>query len=551
MDTKLKGYWEKVKEFFQKLSKKMKIALAAGAVVLLVLLIALVYMLTRPEEYSVLFTDLESAEASQIIAYLENAGISSRMEGSTIYVPASQEAALKARLVMEGYPQSGYAYESYWNNISIGTTNQQDRRAFILALQERLQAVISKMDGVRGASVQLEEGEDRRYVLDDSNLTEATASVMVEMKPGQQLSQKQADAIRHLVSRSVKGLDIDNVAIIDEKGNTFSADASGLGELSDGTQLKIKFEEWSANRIRNEVMQVLEGPFGSGNVRVGVTVTGDVSVRVKETTSFTYPDKIGEDGRGVIGQEYWLDEIIRDGELAVGGVPGTSTNADLNDFSDYVDGLLQDPGENNAVINYGDKNYENPTTTEQERGVAGVITDVSLAVSVNHENDGSISPEEIQAHVAAAAGIPDQPEKVHVWITPFYNYVEPVDVSDNPFSTVPTWALYAAVAGLILFIVLLAVILSISKKRQKEREREMLAALGEAEAAALAEAAAMAAAGGNPMAPPQTGADIMDINAEKSMELRKTVRQFVNNNPEIAAQMLKTWLRAGKEEGNA
>ena len=58
MDTKLKGYWEKVKEFFQKLSKKMKIALAAGAVVLLVLLIALVYMLTRPEEYSVLFTDL-------------------------------------------------------------------------------------------------------------------------------------------------------------------------------------------------------------------------------------------------------------------------------------------------------------------------------------------------------------------------------------------------------------------------------------------------------------------------------------------------------------
>ena len=78
-----------------------------------------------------------------------------------------------------------------------------------------------------------------------------------------------------------------------------------------------------------------------------------------------------------------------------------------------------------------------------------------------------------------------------------------------------------------------------------------VAGLGEAEAAALAEAAAMAAAGGNPMAPPQTGADIMDINAEKSMELRKTVRQFVNNNPEIAAQMLKTWLRAGKEEGNA
>ena len=46
MDTKLKGYWEKVKEFFQKLSKKMKIALAAGAVVLLVLFFLVSFLLS-------------------------------------------------------------------------------------------------------------------------------------------------------------------------------------------------------------------------------------------------------------------------------------------------------------------------------------------------------------------------------------------------------------------------------------------------------------------------------------------------------------------------
>ena len=42
MDTKLKGYWEKAKEFFQKLSKKVKIALAVGVAVLLVLLVLVV-----------------------------------------------------------------------------------------------------------------------------------------------------------------------------------------------------------------------------------------------------------------------------------------------------------------------------------------------------------------------------------------------------------------------------------------------------------------------------------------------------------------------------
>ena len=52
---------------------------------------------------------------------------------------------------------------------------------------------------------------------------------------------------------------------------------------------------------------------------------------------------------------------------------------------------------------------------------------------------------------------------------------------------------------------------------------------------------------GQPPAP-TTGADIMEINTEKSMELRKNVRQFVQNNPEVAALMLKTWLKGGDDD---
>ena len=62
-----------------------------------------------------------------------------------------------------------------------------------------------------------------------------------------------------------------------------------------------------------------------------------------------------------------------------------------------------------------------------------------------------------------------------------------------------------------------------------------------AEAAAAAAAAAAEA--------PTGGADIMDINAEKSMELRKTVRQFAQNNPEIAAQLVKAWLKGDENNG--
>ena len=50
-------------------------------------------------------------------------------------------------------------------------------------------------------------------------------------------------------------------------------------------------------------------------------------------------------------------------------------------------------------------------------------------------------------------------------------------------------------------------------------------------------------------AAPSGGADIMEVNTEKSMELRKMVRQFAQNNPEIAAQMVKSWLKGENDDG--
>ena len=49
--------------------------------------------------------------------------------------------------------------------------------------------------------------------------------------------------------------------------------------------------------------------------------------------------------------------------------------------------------------------------------------------------------------------------------------------------------------------------------------------------------------------PEPAGADIMDVHTERSMELRKSVREMAESNPEIAAQMIKALLR-GDEDGN-
>ena len=42
----------------------------------------------------------------------------------------------------------------------------------------------------------------------------------------------------------------------------------------------------------------------------------------------------------------------------------------------------------------------------------------------------------------------------------------------------------------------------------------------------------------------------MDVHTEKSMELRRSVRELAESNPEIAAQAIKALLR-GDEDSNA
>ncbi|MBQ9618147.1 MAG: hypothetical protein IJR48_07265, partial [Oscillibacter sp.] len=81
---------------------------------------------------------------------------------------------------------------------------------------------------------------------------------------------------------------------------------------------------------------------------------------------------------------------------------------------------------------------------------------------------------------------------------------------------------------------------------QQAQER----AIQQAQEEAIAEAQAEEAAEGE--AEEETeGANIMDIHSEEDMELRKKVRLFVEDNPAIAAQMLKNWIRGGGDDSNA
>ena len=177
-----------------------------------------------------------------------------------------------------------------------------------------------------------------------------------------------------------------------------------------------------------------------------------------------------------------------------------------------------------------------------------------VSINQNSGSAGSVPIEALRDSVASLAGIGGTAEevldRVSVIIAPFDGTEpSPFDGADGFwffFSTENSWVLYAAIGGLFLFVVLLVLILLLLRKRRKKRLAEAQALQEEMEAAEMAEAIAFMT--GEEAQPPTEGADIMEVNSEKSMELRQEVRKFVQNNPEIAAQMVKAWLK-GEESG--
>ncbi len=542
MKDKTKELWEKVKEPYLKLSKKVRMILLIAVLALVALGVGMILVNTlRP--YTVLFSDLTSEDSQAIISYLEENGVTNyRLEnGNTITVPSNMEPRLKANILLQGYPKSGFGYETYRSAVGTMSTESDRNIAFLQDLQDRMAAVVRYMDGVQDAVVTITQAEDRRYVLDSSNVTKASASVFVDMKGGATLTEQQAAGIRTLISRSVKGLEIDgnNIGIVDSQGNTYGASGTS-GSSLDASALKLQLEQQVNFNIRNQIIQLLTPLYGTDNFRVAVNSTVDVSHSVGESTTYTEPEWAADGstgGKGIIGSQVFTQELTRGGNgQNAGGAAGTTTNSDINT---YMNNNLQTNGNETYIRNEGTTDYNVNTNKEQTERWAGTVTDVMVAVTINSEVAGGTNEGNLTTHIGRAAGItPDiQADKISLYLSPFVNETPEgflPNVNSLPF---PPWVLYAAAGGLLLLIILLALILGLRKKRKRKLSEE-LGALLDSQMLPNAEHVE------------PSGVDIMTIKSERSMELRKTIRQFAEENPEIAAYMLKTWLR-GEDEQHA
>ncbi len=531
---------EKIKELLEKLNDKVKKAIIIGTVGVAVVVGAIVIALSmREKPYEVMFPSVSSEEAKQIIGKLQEDGIDYQYQNGDILVPTPELDTTRAKLVSEGYPKSGFTYDVFRNNVNLMTTDSDRRRFELYDLETRIGSTIKVFDGVQEAYVTIALGEPSKYALSDDKTQESSAQAVVVMKDGGSPTEEQAKSIQLLISRSIPGMIIDNVSVFDGNGREVStgSDDEDINNGKAGEEITKVIED----QISAKVLNVLSPVYGNGNVRVSVKGTVNMEKLIRESIVYNTPEKIDEkDKTGLTSEESIFKEYSGSGQNA-SGVAGSEANADIPQYN--AGGTAEENAYGSSSLT---RKYLLNQIKEQGQVNPGTLENLTVSVVVNGTGFGSMTIDDIRDLAGNAAGIPqaDRAEKITAVAAPFYT----VDVPQAPETPVEAntsgilinqWILIAALAGVLLLV--LIIILAVRHRRKKNDLMEAME-FSQEDVPELPVTEEL-------LEEDEEDQVILEPEEDRGAELRQSVREFAEQNPEISAQLLKTWLNGGGNNG--
>ncbi|MGP8312077.1 flagellar M-ring protein FliF C-terminal domain-containing protein [Enterocloster aldenensis] len=552
---------QRLKEHWQNLSdksRKMLMAIAGGTAAIAIIAV-LVLKLGTNTDYSTLFTGLNQEEAQEVVALLQEEGIDYRFndKDGAIRVPAVRADQTRAELLSKGYPKSGFTYDMYRSNAGLMTTESDKKQYTLYDLQDRLGAQIRLFEGVQDAKVTIAEAAEQKYALQDNTNTDASASVVVTMEAGQSLNDSKASAIKNLIARSVRGLNFTNVAVFDAEtmmeigGSAGGEDA--FGSAKDLTALTSLIE----NNISVNVRRVLEKLYGPGNVAVSVKGTLNMERLIQENTQYSTPEKINEqDKTGLLNREDTINENSAASDQGAGGVAGADANADTPRYTNQDNTqAIADSYSNSSAT----REWLYNSVKEQRQVDPGVLENATVGIVINTEDTATVTNNQLINLVADSAGIPRDRANQSITIVraPSQDVVPVIAPPEQPQTKddgLPLPIVIAMIAGGILILLLLLLLL-MEKRRRRRKAAEyedspgMYAVEEEARAPETeappvnvlnTEAGLQMQAENAEM---ERNEEILNLRMQHSLKLKQNIGEFVDQNPQIAAKLVQSWLR--------
>ena len=530
MDKALAGTLERARSAFATVGLGQKVVIGLLLAGLVLGGFFFVKWITAPTQ-APLFSNLAATDAAAIVEELQAAGVDYDLAdgGGTIMVAKDAVYDLRLQMSGQGLPAGAETGYALLDEQGITTSEFQQQTAFKRATEGELSKTLERLDGVNEAIVSVALPEDEVFVTDQA---ETTASVLLDLAAGTQLTGEQISAVTNLVSSSVPKLTPEQVTVTNTAGQVLSSPGSGISAAAGDARSQVETDY--QNRLAANAQKILDSVLGAG--KAVVSVRADVDLDQRDTTAKTYTY---EEGTPPVSERTDIEEYEGGGGAIVGGVLGPENMPDAGDNAGGADSnyTKESTTANNAV----------GTTTEVTRAAPGGLNRLTVSVVMDQAVAGPLPQAQIQALVEDAVGLdPARGDAITVAAMPFDNAAaeaaaaemeaaREAEAAEQMWSMIRTGGIAAGIA-----LVVLVVWLRSRRRSDVEEDYEpleltddMLAELDRIRIASTREE-------------PTIDNRAAELEAAERQKVRTEISTMVSERPDEVAAMLRGWLTENK-----
>ena len=371
------GIISQFREFYKSLGPTKRTALLASFFVA-VITIGIVVFMTSGKDYAVLLSNVPADQVPTIIEKLTAKNVPYQLQdgGKTVLVPKDFLHSTQMQLMSEvGSSKLGTIGLEIFDKQEFGINSYAQKINYQRALQGELIRAINTLNAVKQSKVILALPA-KKTIMEESS--PPSASVVVELNPGKELSPEQVRGIRFLVANAVEGMDVDRVSVLDDRGKMLSRQGDGAtGASSDIMELKQKVEKDLESRIETILSKVV----GQGKIvaKVDATVNHKVMSAVEET--------VDADKTAILSQQT-QEESLDGARTNPTGVPGSRSNIPGAEDNNGQVGFKQDVKKEVKSVN-----YQVPKTVRNIKEAAGNVEKISVAVLIDSVPTTTTTPD--------------------------------------------------------------------------------------------------------------------------------------------------------------
>lgn len=520
---KLKAMVTDIKSGWEKTDKKKRVTLISIVTTITIVLFMLIYFVQKTE-YKVLFSELEEADAGAIVEDLESKGMDYKLEdnGSTILIDKKLVDNYRIELAVNGpMPSTSTGFEIF-DSTSMMATDEDRAIMYQRAVSGELERGINSLHQIKASKVLLNLPESS--VFQNPNFQrEATASVILEMNNNQMINQATVQGIAALVSGAVENLPQGNVEIVDTTGRLLSTSVGDSYNMNtDIVSEHQRIKNMIERDLEQKVITLLAPVYGIESVQVSVNTELNFDAIEREIVEYEDEGSIRSQTESVFGNAALAAEV-QSGSLDDNGVIEFDEDAE-DDQSSYEHAT----------------NYELNTTSSRIVEAPGAIERLTASVIIL---DNPRNQTAVQNLVKNALGTNnnrdnDFTDSVEIEYFPISDDSNESLVISNPefldmiLEWLQEYGLYLLI-GLILFILILILFRVVRKRSNQEDELELEYEIPKVEE--------------SPEVPEEV---LFDKETEEKMrrnqlsnEKEDMIREQTKENPELAAELIKIWLK--------